>query len=318
MPFCEVQVCFVPDERGFYFITEELMTSLFRWFGSALVAVAFTAILGAPDLPLAAQSAGGLYSPPVEGPSREAAPPPMARPNTSVQASPATLLLNQDFGLAFPPAGWIVTPANTAYSWILGLDTYGPLDGDALNAEDPAHHAQNEWLKTPTMNFVGGYSQILLTFHFKMSYDRAISPTNVQDLQVWISTNAGSTWPTKVWDETNVGVFPNYQWVGATVNLTSYIGKNTVKLAFRSVGTGGGPVDLDMVEVATFLCGDLTNDQVLNSGDVVTLVNYIFKGSLPPNPPSAADMNNDGKVNSSDIVFLVNHVFKGAPAPPCP
>jgi hypothetical protein len=29
-------------------------------------------------------------------------------------------------------------------------------------------------------------------------------------------------------------------------------------------------------------------------------------------------MNNNGIVNSSDIVYLVNHVFKAGPPPPCP
>lgn len=230
----------------------------------------------------------------------------------------AVLLLNEDFGGAFLPAGWILTSLNTSYTWIPGSGTYGPLDGDALVDEDPAHAAQNEWLKTPILNFAGPYSEIRLEFHFKMSYSRSISPDNLQNLEVWASTDGGSTWPTKLWDETAAGNFPNYQWIGAAVDLTSLLGKNTVRLAFRSVGTGGGPVEIDLVQVATYLCGDMTNDQVLTSGDVIFLVNYVFKGGLPPSPPSEADMNNNGVVNSADIVYLVNHVFKGGPVPPCP
>ena len=184
--------------------------------------------------------------------------------------------------------------------------------------EDPGGLAQNEWLKTSTLNLAGAYSQILLNFHFKMSYARSISPENRQNLEVYISTNGGSTFPVKLWDESDVGVFPNYQWIGAQVDLTPYIGQTNVKLGFRMVGTAGGPVDLDLVQVATFVCGELTGDQILTSADVIFLVNYVFKGGPAPDPPSAADMNNDGKANSADIVRLVNHVFKGASAPPCP
>ena len=230
----------------------------------------------------------------------------------------AVLLLNQDFGLTVPPAGWTTTTTNAAYTWIQGTDTYGPLDGDALVDEDPGGLAQNEWLKTSTLNLAGAYSQILLNFHFKMSYARSISPENRQNLEVYISTNGGSTFPVKLWDESDVGVFPNYQWIGAQVDLTPYIGQTNVKLGFRMVGTAGGPVDLDLVQVATFVCGELTGDQILTSADVIFLVNYVFKGGPAPDPPSAADMNNDGKANSADIVRLVNHVFKGASAPPCP
>jgi hypothetical protein len=249
---------------------------------------------------------------------RSAALPGTGRTGTSVQAQPATLILNEDFGLGFPPPFWTVTTANASYSWIQGSSTYGPLDGDALVDEDPLHAAQNEWLKTSTLNLSGGYSQVLLNFHFKMSYARSISPENLQDLQVWISTDGGTTWPTKLWDESNEGVFPNYVWIGAEVDLTAYLGKTNVKLAFRSVGLGGGPVDVDLVQVATFRCGDLNGDQILTTADVIVLVNYVFKGGAPPDPPSAADMNNNGIVNSSDIVYLVNHVFKGGPPPPCP
>jgi hypothetical protein len=238
--------------------------------------------------------------------------------STQVQASPAALLLKEDFGFGFPPAGWSVTTTNTAYTWVLGEDTYGPLDGDALVGEDPLKRTQNEWLKTPTLSFVGSYSQIFLTFHFKMSYSRSVAPDNVQNLEVRLSTNNGGTWPVVLWDETQVGVFPNYQWIAAQVNLSNRIGQSNLKLAFRATGVGGGPVEIDLVEITTYLCGDLTNDQILTSADVIFLVNYVFKGGPAASPPSAADMNNNGIVNSSDIVYLVNHVFKAGPPPPCP
>ena len=278
---------------------------------ACIVALALIVTL-TPGQPLAEAGVSGALATPERDVQNQ------ATRRSTVSASPAAYLLNEDFSLAFPPAGWTVTPANVGYSWLQGADTYGPLDGDARVDEDPGAGAQNEWLKTATVNLTGSISEVILYFHFKMSYVRSISPDNFQNLEVWISTNGGGTFPTKVWDETAVGVFPNYVWVGASVNLNSLIGKNSVKIGFRSVGTGGGPVDIDMVQLATFLCGDMTQDQVLTSSDVIFLINYIFKGGPAANPPSEADMNNNGAINSSDIIFLVNHVFKAGPPPPCP
>lgn len=280
--------------------------------GTACILAVALCVALAPGRPLAESDAPGDLS----TPEREIQNP--AIPRSTRSAEPAALLINEDFGLNFPPTGWSLTTTNTSYTWTQGTDTYGPLDGDAVVNEDPGAGPQNEWLKSPTVNLAGSISEIILYFHFKMSYVRSISPDNFQDLEVWVSTNGGSTFPTMVWDESDVGIFQNYQWTYASVNLNSLLGKNSVKIAFKTDGTGGGPVDIDMVQLATFLCGDMTGDQVLTSSDVIFLVNYIFKGGPAPNPAIEADMNNNGVVNSSDIVFLVNHVFKAGPPPPCP
>jgi hypothetical protein len=69
--------------------------------------------------------------------------------------------------------------------------------------------------------------------------------------------------------------------------------------------------------VGIFLAGDENGSGLVTSGDIIYLVNYVFKGGSDPMPCKAAgDLNCDGVVNSSDIIFLVNHVFKGGP-PPC-
>jgi cysteine-rich repeat protein len=62
--------------------------------------------------------------------------------------------------------------------------------------------------------------------------------------------------------------------------------------------------------------GDINNNGVITSADIIALVNYVFKGGLRPQPCAAAgDVNCSGNVNSSDIIFLVNRVFKSGPAP---
>jgi hypothetical protein len=65
-----------------------------------------------------------------------------------------------------------------------------------------------------------------------------------------------------------------------------------------------------------FIRGDANGDGVINSADVVYLINYLFKGGPPPEPLEAGDVNCDGIINSADVVYLINYLFKGGP-PPC-
>ena len=73
----------------------------------------------------------------------------------------------------------------------------------------------------------------------------------------------------------------------------------------------------DMVKVELFLRGDATADGVVDVGDVVFLINYLFKDGLPPFPLDAGDVNCDGAVDVGDVVYLINYLFKGGPAPGC-
>jgi photosystem II stability/assembly factor-like uncharacterized protein len=81
------------------------------------------------------------------------------------------------------------------------------------------------------------------------------------------------------------------------------------------VGTNQG------VYVRTGMCriaktGDVNIDGVITSADIISLVNFVFKGGLAPKPCMAAgDANCSGAVTSADIIYMVNHVFKGSAAP---
>jgi len=66
------------------------------------------------------------------------------------------------------------------------------------------------------------------------------------------------------------------------------------------------------------LFGDADGDGVVNIGDAVFLVIYVFKGGPAPEPLLVGDANCDGIVNIADAVFIVNYVFKGGPEPACP
>ena len=54
----------------------------------------------------------------------------------------------------------------------------------------------------------------------------------------------------------------------------------------------------------------------MDVGDLVYLINYLYRGGPPPDPLAAGDANCDGKVDVGDVVYLINYLFKGGP-PPC-
>ena len=82
-------------------------------------------------------------------------------------------------------------------------------------------------------------------------------------------------------------------------------------------------VSLDLAFVITggIVCncipGDANGDGPINLADAVYVINYIFKGGLPPipYPICSGDANCDCTVNLADAVYLINYVFKGGPAP---
>jgi hypothetical protein len=78
--------------------------------------------------------------------------------------------------------------------------------------------------------------------------------------------------------------------------------------------------DLDGVgDVCDFVLGDVNEDGVITSADIIYAVNFTFKGGPPPLPyVEVGDVNCDSVVTAADVIFLVNYVFKGGTAPVCP
>jgi hypothetical protein len=78
---------------------------------------------------------------------------------------------------------------------------------------------------------------------------------------------------------------------------------------------------LDMAFVITstgvpVLCGDVNNDGVVNVGDAIYILNYLFKSGPTPIPSlCVGDVNNDDAVNVGDAIYILNWLFKSGPAP---
>jgi hypothetical protein len=62
--------------------------------------------------------------------------------------------------------------------------------------------------------------------------------------------------------------------------------------------------------------GDANGDGLVNIGDAVFLINYVFKGGPAPDPLESGDANCDNSVDIGDAVYIVSYVFKGG-EPPC-
>jgi hypothetical protein len=63
--------------------------------------------------------------------------------------------------------------------------------------------------------------------------------------------------------------------------------------------------------------GDTNYSKNIDLGDIIFLLNYLFKGDSPPYPKLAGDANCNGIVDIADAIFLLNYLFKGGSAPGC-
>jgi hypothetical protein len=63
--------------------------------------------------------------------------------------------------------------------------------------------------------------------------------------------------------------------------------------------------------------GDANRDGTTNVGDVVYIINYVFKGGDAPICPKEGDPNSDCSINVGDAVFLISYIFKQGDTPEC-
>lgn len=63
--------------------------------------------------------------------------------------------------------------------------------------------------------------------------------------------------------------------------------------------------------------GDLNGDGIINVGDIVYIINYLYRNGTAPDLLEAGDCNCDGEVNLGDAVYLIGYLFKVGPPPDC-
>lgn len=72
---------------------------------------------------------------------------------------------------------------------------------------------------------------------------------------------------------------------------------------------------INVFEIA-YRPGDVNADGLVDIGDVVYLINYLFRGGPSPQPLQSGDMRCEGQLpDIGDVVWLINYLFRNGPAP---
>jgi hypothetical protein len=98
-----------------------------------------------------------------------------------------------------------------------------------------------------------------------------------------------------------------------TISASSQASAGTHPLMVTA--TGGGINHQKQVTCLVFVRGDSNVDGEVNVGDIVYLLNYMFRNGFPPYPMEAGDANSDGRITAADPVYLINYLFRNGPSP---
>ena len=79
-----------------------------------------------------------------------------------------------------------------------------------------------------------------------------------------------------------------------------------------SIKSGKGLINF--VE-STYIPGDANSNRIVDLGDVVFIINYVYKFGPPPLVNNALDNNCDFDINVGDAVYLIAYIFKSGPPP---
>jgi hypothetical protein len=166
-------------------------------------------------------------------------------------AAPSALLFEDFEGGVVPPSGWTEIIRNTVQNWDTLHYTYEGDYGARVYYDDMYTDTQDEWLVTPVIDLTTGGGGYYVYFYWMMSYYWGVDPYDNYDLELWISTDGGSNFTTKLWSESDVGVFTTWQWYRQGVDLGAYSAESNVKLAWRYSGYDGAQASVDFISVET-------------------------------------------------------------------
>ena len=157
------------------------------------------------------------------------------------------------------------------------------------------------------------------------------NPSPVTNLQCeQVSGGVSLSWQNADPDYDNIEI-----WIDGTL-LTNLAGQETTFLdAIVTVGShqyqliawrnglesGLTTCDIDVTSVGlTFLRGDANEDLLINLGDVISILSYLFASGEAPDCVDALDINDSGGVNIADAINELSYLFSGGPppAPPFP
>jgi hypothetical protein len=121
--------------------------------------------------------------------------------------------------------------------------------------------------------------------------------------------SGGNYWDT--YDELVEGAYDFYSGPDQDILGSDGVADNPYLLPGTSIYT-----PYPLMNPWTPICGDVNLDEVIDGGDVVCLISYLFRHGAPPIPDiCVGDVNGDGQVNASDIIYLIDYLFRNGPPP---
>jgi hypothetical protein len=87
--------------------------------------------------------------------------------------------------------------------------------------------------------------------------------------------------------------------------------------AIGILGSSSFEVKAGFVHASHVMRGDANSDGAIGAGDIVYLLNYLFRGDNEPCPMESGDANCSGAVEAGDIVYLITYLYRGGPPPTC-
>jgi hypothetical protein len=84
---------------------------------------------------------------------------------------------------------------------------------------------------------------------------------------------------------------------------------------YRSISPEG--VDTFHYYAPWYRVGDVNSDWRIDLGDVVYLINYLYKNGPTPNPIERSDVTYDSLVDLGDLMYIINYLYKAGPPPSC-
>lgn len=170
-----------------------------------------------------------------------------------------------------------------------------------------------DWLKAPgpTINVTspnGGENWLAGQIHEilwqSVSFD--------QTVMIEFSTDGGDVWSSVAATTANDGA---YSWLVPDTPSDSCL----IRIA-----DAGDMMPVDQSDgyfsIGSYVAGDASGDGSVTLGDVIYLLNYLFRGEEAPYPMAAGDANASCSVDLGDALYLLNYLYKTGdpPQPGCP
>ncbi len=186
----------------------------------------------------------------------------------------------------------------------------------------------NDYIGSFSVNSLnGGSDQISLTIHLENPPNKPTTPSG----PLVGLTNMDYQYTSISVDPENDSVFYLFDWGDSSHHIWTsqvqsaepctvshaweYAGSYYVKVKAMDIWCLQSGYSDSILVTISLLRGDANGDGLIDVGDVVYLINYLFKNGPAPNPLQAGDVNCDGLDDVGDVVYLINYLFKSGPTP---